>query len=55
MPKVAAPERSRQARPNARRLYPALGSTSAEGHNLVFRAPATWEHDVFAYRDERVR
>ena len=32
----------------------ALGGSAAEGHNLVFRDPAAWEHDVFAFLDERV-
>jgi dienelactone hydrolase len=48
-------EMSRLAKPHELRIYPASGGTAAKGHNLVFRAPATWEHDVFAFLDEHVR
>jgi len=37
------------------KIYPAFGTTTHEGHNLVFRSPNTWETDVFAFLDATVK
>jgi hypothetical protein len=33
----------------------ASGQTEREGRNLVFRVPATWEHDLFGFLDEYLK
>lgn len=37
------------------KIYPAVGRTSAEGHNAVYRSVSTWEADVFAFLDAQLR
>jgi len=49
--KVLASEMERAHQPHALMIYPPSGATAAEGHNLVFRSPSTWEADVFAFLD----
>jgi dienelactone hydrolase len=36
-------------------IYPPFGRTATEGHSLIYLSMATWERDVFAFLDERVR
>jgi len=52
---VLGAEMERFGHPQRVKIYPAVGSTAAEGHDLVYRAPATWEGDVFAFLDEYLR
>ena len=33
------------------RLYPPIGTTQRDGHNLLYRSVPTWEADVFAFLD----
>lgn len=37
------------------RIYPAVGQTSEDGHNMLFEAIPYWEDDVFKFLDEHVR
>ncbi len=37
------------------KIYPPVGQTADEGHDFVYRDVATWESDVFAFLDERMR
>lgn len=32
-------------------IYPAFGTSTRAGHNLVYRSPHSWEADVFAFLD----
>jgi acetamidase/formamidase/dienelactone hydrolase len=49
--KALAAEMDRAHTPHALKIYPPFGATAAEGHNLVFGSPSTWEADVFAFLD----
>jgi carboxymethylenebutenolidase len=53
--KVLAAEMQRLGKPHRLQIYPAFGSTAAEGHDLIFLATRTWESDVFAFLDGRMR
>ena len=37
------------------KIYPAVGKTSDEGHNLVHNSVPLWEADVFRFLDQNVR
>jgi len=37
------------------KIYPPFGRDVRDGHNLVFRSVSTWESDVFAFLEARVR
>jgi carboxymethylenebutenolidase len=37
------------------KVYPAVGQTAAEGHDFVHLGLSTWEPDVFAFLDGRMR
>jgi carboxymethylenebutenolidase len=50
-----AAEMKRLGRPHRLRIYPAVGRTTREGHNFLYRTVATWRADVFAFLDQRVR
>ena len=39
-------------KPRRIEIYPAVGRTEEEGHDLVYLGVATWETDVFAFLDE---
>jgi len=41
--------------PHLLKIYPALGRSSDDGHNLVYLAIAEWEPDVFQFLDSRVK
>jgi hypothetical protein len=36
-------------------IYPAVGTTPADGHNFVYSSVAAWERDVFAFLAEHMR
>jgi hypothetical protein len=36
-------------------IYPPVGRTAREGHNLVYLNVPSWETDVFSFLDEHVR
>ena len=37
------------------KIYPPVGRTSDDGHNLVYLAIPHWEHDVFEFLDEHLK
>jgi hypothetical protein len=45
----------RLGRPHRLKIYPAVGRTTREGHNFVYRRVAAWESDVFGFLDEGLR
>jgi carboxymethylenebutenolidase len=50
-----AAELDRLHKPHALKLYPPVGLTREEGHNLLYLAIPQWEPDVFNFLDEYVR
>jgi dienelactone hydrolase len=52
--KVLAEAMQRLGRPHRLTIYPAVGQTAREGHNLVYRNVTTWETDVFGFLDQRL-
>lgn len=50
-----AADLERQHKPYALKIYPPVGQTREEGHNLVYNAVPQWESDVFRFLDEYVR
>jgi carboxymethylenebutenolidase len=53
--KALAAERDRLGKPYRINIYPAFGTTTSEGHNLVDLSVGTWERDVFKFLDEQLR
>jgi dienelactone hydrolase len=47
-------EMARGHTPHALTIYPPLGATAADGHNLVFGGTSIWEADVFAFLDSHL-
>ena len=37
------------------KIYPPVGRTADDGHNLLYLAIPQWEHDVFGFLDEHVK
>ena len=37
------------------KIYPAIGKTSDDGHNLLYLGISEWEPDVFHFLDDNVR
>ena len=50
-----AAEMQRLGKPHRMKIYPAFGHTLDEGHGFVYLAVSTWEPDVFAFLDQRMR
>jgi carboxymethylenebutenolidase len=50
-----AAELERLQKPHILKIYPAVGKTADDGHNLVYNSVAVWETDVFKFLDEYVR
>jgi carboxymethylenebutenolidase len=42
-------------KPHVLKIYPKLGASVNEGHNLIFLSIETWEPDVFRFLDENLR
>jgi hypothetical protein len=42
-------------RPYRLKIYPAVGRTTREGHNFIYRSVATWEPEVFVFLDQHLR
>jgi dienelactone hydrolase len=53
--KTLAAEMTTLGKPNILKIYPAFGRNSVEGHNFVYQGIATWQTDVFAFLDDRMR
>jgi len=50
-----AAELQRLHKTHVLKIYPAVGKTSDDGHNLVYKAISEWEPDVFSFLDKNVR
>jgi len=50
-----ADEMERLHKPHLLKIYPPVGQTSEEGHNILYVAMSQWEDDVFRYLDEHVK
>jgi dienelactone hydrolase len=50
-----AAELQRLHKTHVLKIYPAVGKTSDDGHNLVYNAIFRWEPDVLSFLDENVR
>jgi carboxymethylenebutenolidase len=50
-----AAEMKRLGKSHHVKVYPAVGQTAAEGHDFVHLGLSTWEPDVFAFLDGRMR
>ncbi len=50
-----AAELDRLRKPHLLKIYPAVGKTSDDGHNLLYLAIPEWEPDVFRFLDANVK
>lgn len=50
-----AAEMKRLGKVHRVKIYPSVGQTPREGHDFVHRGLSTWEPDVFAFLDDRMR
>jgi len=50
-----AAELGRLHKPHLLKIYPSVGQTSEEGHNVLYLAMPQWEDDVFKFLDEHVK
>ncbi len=46
---------TRLGKPNRFKIYPSVGETPGEGHDLVHLSLSAWERDVFAFLAESMR
>jgi carboxymethylenebutenolidase len=53
--KALAAEMSRLHKPSMLKIYPPVGQSAREGHDFAYSGLSTWEPDVFAFLDERLR
>ena len=52
---AVAAELDRLHKPHLLKIYPALGKSSDDGHNLLYLAIPEWEPDVFQFLDANVK
>jgi carboxymethylenebutenolidase len=53
--RALAEELERLHKPHLLKIYPPVGQTTDEGHNLLYLAIPQWEDDVFKFLDEHVK
>lgn len=53
--RTLAAQMSRLHKPGLLKIYPAVGQTAREGHDFAYSGVSTWEPDVFAFLDDRLR
>ena len=53
--RVLAEELERLHKPHSLKIYPRVGLTSEDGHNMVYEAIPAWEEDVFRFLDQHVK
>jgi len=53
--RALAAELQRLQRPHVLKIYPAVGLTSDDGHNLLYEDIPAWEDDVFKFLDQYVK
>ena len=51
--RALADELARLHKPCMLKIYPAVGQTSEDGHNMLYEAMPYWEDDVFKFLDEK--
>jgi dipeptidyl aminopeptidase/acylaminoacyl peptidase len=52
--KSLSAEMKRLGKSSVLEIYPAVGRTAREGHNLIYRNTSTWERDVFRFLDQQM-
>jgi hypothetical protein len=52
---AVAAELERLHKPHVLKIYPALGKSTDDGHNLLYLAIPEWEPDVFHFLDANVK
>jgi dienelactone hydrolase len=52
---VLAKEMREAGKPSVVKIYPAFGSSSADGHSFAWRGSDIWEEDVFRFLDAQCR
>ena len=52
---VLSAEMGRLGKSQRLKIFPAVGKTVAEGHNLVYLDISSWENDVYGFLDENMR
>ncbi|HEY7114449.1 MAG TPA: dienelactone hydrolase family protein [Thermoanaerobaculia bacterium] len=50
-----AAEMEKRRKPHSLKIYPPLGSTAVDGHDLVYSGVPRWESDVFGFLDAGLR
>ena len=53
--RALAAELQRQRKPHVLKIYPNVGKTPDDGHNLLYAAIPLWEEDVFHFLDAHVK
>ncbi len=53
--RALADELARLHKPHVLRIYPPVGRTQEDGHNVLYKAIPQWEDDVFRFLDKYVR
>jgi len=53
--RALADELERLHKPHVLRIYPPVGQTPDDGHNMLYKAIPAWEGDVFQFLDEHVK
>jgi dienelactone hydrolase len=53
--KALAAEMQRLRKVHQLNIYAAVGGSSRDGHNLVYRSVTTWEDDVFTFLDQHLQ
>lgn len=53
--KALPKELQRLGKSHELRIYPPVGATQRDGHNLLYRSVPTWEADVFSFLDRFLR
>ena len=53
--RALAEELERLRKPYVLKIYPPVGQTPEDGHNMLYQAIPAWEDDVFKFLDEHVK
>ena len=53
--RALADDLERLRRPHVLKIYPPVGQTPEDGHNMLYKAIPAWEDDVFKFLDEHVK
>jgi len=50
-----AEELERLHKPHSLKIYPKVGLTSDDGHNMLYENIPAWDDDVFKFLDQHVK